>query len=72
MVKEKRKEKGLTQSKLAKNLGITKGYLSKLETHPDLCNPNVNLLLKLSKELDIHPVKIFLFFIKKKLPTDKS
>lgn len=72
MVKEKRKEKGLTQSKLAKNLGISKGYLSKLEKHPNICNPNINLILKLSKELDVHPVKIFLFFIKKKFPTDKS
>ena len=72
MLKEKRKEKGLTQSKLAKNLGITKGYLSKLENHPDLCNPNVNLLLKLAKELDLHHVKIFCFFIKEKLSNYKS
>jgi len=72
MIKEKRREKGLTQSKLAKNLGITKGYLSKLENHPDFCNPNVNLLLKLSKELEIHPIKIFLFFIKNRITTDKN
>lgn len=62
MLREKREEMNLTQSKLAKNLGISKGYLSKLEKHPSLCNPNVNLILKLSKELNLDPVKIFIFF----------
>lgn len=66
MIKEKRQEKRITQSKLAKNLGISKGYLSKLEKHPSLCNPNVNLILKLSKELTIDPVNIFLYFIREK------
>ncbi len=66
MIKETRQEKRITQSKLAKNLGISKGYLSKLEKHPSLCNPNINLILKLSKELTVDPVKVFLYFIEKK------
>lgn len=66
MIKEKRQEKMLTQAKLAKNLGISKSYLSKLEKHPLFCNPNINLILKLSKELDIDPAKIFLYFIEEK------
>ena len=72
MIKERREEKGLTQSKLAKRLGISKGYLSKLEKHPLICNPNVNLIIKLSKELNVHHVKIFLFFTKNKFPADKN
>jgi transcriptional regulator with XRE-family HTH domain len=72
MLREKRKEKGLTQSKLAKKIGISKGYLSKLEKYPHVCNPNVNFILKLSKELDVSPLKIFSFFIEKKLTTNKN
>ncbi|MCE5222036.1 MAG: helix-turn-helix transcriptional regulator [Clostridium sp.] len=72
MIKEKRKEKGLTQSKLAEKLGISKGYLSKLEKHPFICNPNVNLIIKLLKELEIHPIKIFIFFTKNKFCTYKN
>lgn len=72
MIKEKRKEKGLTQSKLAKRMGISKGYLSKLEKYPLTCNPNVNLIINLSKELEVHPVKIFMFFAKNKFSTDKN
>jgi len=69
MLKEKRKEKGLTQSQLAENLTISESYMSKLEKHPCLCNPSVNLILKLAKELDLTPVKIFLFFVEDKFPT---
>lgn len=66
MLRRKRNEKELTLTKLAKNLGISKGYLSKLEKHPQICNPNVNLILKLSKELEITPIEIFLYFIEYK------
>lgn len=69
MIKEKRKEKGLTQSQLAENLVISESYMSKLEKHPHLCNPSVNLILKLAKELDVTPVKIFLIFIEDKYPS---
>lgn len=67
MLKEKRNKFRLTQSKLAKKIGISKSYLSKLERHPAHCNPSVNLILKLSKELDLDPMEIFLYFIKDKL-----
>lgn len=67
MIKEKRKEKKITQSELAKKLGISKSYMSKLENHPFLCNPNVNLILKISKELTLDPMKVFLYFIKNKI-----
>lgn len=66
MLKDKRKEKKISQSKLAKKLGISESYLSKLEKHPSLCNPSVNLILKLSEELTLDPVKVFLYFIKEK------
>lgn len=67
MLKKQRIKKGLTQSQLAKGIGIkNKGYISKLETNPYLCNPSVNIILKLSKELDISPIEVFIYFIENK------
>ena len=62
MLKKKRIEKGLTQSELAKKIGISKSYLNKLENRK-YNNTTINVLLKLSKELDIFPIELFLFFI---------
>lgn len=70
MLKKKRIEKQLTALELAKKIGVTEGYISKLERHPELCNPTVNLILKLSKELKISPVKIFIYFIQDKKDQD--
>lgn len=62
MLKKKRIKKGLTQSKLAEKIGISKGYLNKLE-NGKYNNTTIQVILKLSKELEICPVKLFLFFI---------
>jgi len=62
MLKKRRIEKHLTQEELAEKIVKTKGYINKLENHPERCNPNVKLILKLSKELDIDPIEIFSFF----------
>lgn len=70
MLKKKRREKHLTQSELARKIGITESYVNKLEKHPQVCNPSVNLILKLSKELGVNPIEIFLFFIKNREDQD--
>jgi len=70
MLKKKRTMKNLTELELAKRIGITEGYISKLENHPAKCNPTINLILKLSRELKINPTKVFLFFIKDKIDQD--
>lgn len=67
MLKRKRKMIHLTELELAERIGVTEGYISKLENHPEKCNPTVNLILKLSRELNISPIKVFLFFIKDKV-----
>lgn len=66
ILKNKRREKGQTLSELAEKIGISEGYLSKLERHPIQCNPHIDLILKLSEELDEDPVKVFLYFTKNK------
>lgn len=61
MIKEKRKEKRLTQSELAEKIGKSAGYVNKLENRK-YTNVTIQIILKLSKELEICPVEIFLFF----------
>jgi transcriptional regulator with XRE-family HTH domain len=66
MLKKRRLIKHITELELANKLGVTEGYISKLENHPEKCNPTVNLILKLSYALKIKPERIFIFFIKDK------
>lgn len=50
-VKELRKEKGLTQAKLAELLEITQGYVNKIESNSK--NPSPTIIKKLSELLDV-------------------
>lgn len=63
MIKEKRLEKSLTQGQLAEKIGISESYMCRIEKYPHFCNPTINVILKISEELDIEPTKIFLYFI---------
>lgn len=71
MLKKKRLKKQMTELELAKKIHISEGHISKLENHPEMCNPGVKLILKLSKELSLNPVKVFLFFVKHIKDQDK-
>ncbi|MCS6110352.1 helix-turn-helix transcriptional regulator [Clostridium botulinum] len=71
MLKKKRIKKQMTELELAKKIGRSEGHVSKLETHPEKCNPGVRLILKLAKELSLNPVKVFLFFVKHIKDQDK-
>lgn len=57
-LQELRLDKGLTQEQASKILGITKEYLSMLETADR--NPSDNLKTKLAKLYKCEPVDIFL------------
>lgn len=61
MLKEKRRILGISQKELGERLGKSESYVSRLENKV-LDNPNVEIILKLSEELNLCPVKIFLFF----------
>jgi transcriptional regulator with XRE-family HTH domain len=63
MLRTKRVKKRLTQLELAEQIGVTESYISRMETHPESCNPNVTLILKISYALKTNPVKIFLYFV---------
>jgi len=54
-----RKEKGLKQGQLARELGISQTYLSQIER--DKKEPNLSLLKKIAKQLNI-PLPIIFFF----------
>ncbi|NFS94484.1 helix-turn-helix domain-containing protein, partial [Clostridium botulinum] len=64
MLKKKRIEMSLSIEELSKKLNIKEAYLNKLEDYPNMCDPDINLIIKLSKELKLNPVKVFVFFIK--------
>jgi len=60
VLKEKRLKKGLTLLNLAEKVGISEGYMSKLEKSK-ISNTTIQIILKISQELDICPVEVFLF-----------
>ncbi len=61
MLKQKRLEKGLTLSELAKKVGKSESYISRLERR-NFNNVTIKMCLKLSQELELPPVEVFLFF----------
>ncbi|MBN1042187.1 helix-turn-helix transcriptional regulator [Clostridium botulinum] len=63
MLKQKRKDKKITQEELALFLGVNKSTICRLEKHPEACNPNIKLILKLSQELEIEHLQIYLYFV---------
>ncbi|HID0817787.1 transcriptional regulator [Clostridium botulinum] len=63
MLKKARKTKGLSQKTLAKKLNITQSYLSRLESNSKYNkNITIGLIKKISIELELNPVDIFLYF----------
>lgn len=63
MLKNKRKKLGISQRKLAKRLNVDRSYLSKVE-NCRFNNVSVKFIGKISKELKLDPVEVFLFFYK--------
>lgn len=62
MIKNKRIKRGLNQSQFARKLKINKSYLSRLERKVKGYNPSLDLIIKISKELECCPIEIFIFF----------
>lgn len=63
MLKNRRKKLGIKQKELAKRLNVTQSYLSKIERE-HFSNVNVEFIGKISEELKLDPVDVFLFFYK--------
>ncbi len=63
MLKNKRLKLNLSIEELSRKLNIKEDYLRKLEDCPNTCDPDINLIIKLSKALKLNPVKVFLFFV---------
>lgn len=61
MLKYRRKKLGISQSELAKRLDVDRSYISKIENHK-FNNVSVEFIGKISKELKLNPVDVFLFF----------
>lgn len=61
MLKYRRKKLGISQSELAKRLDVDRSYISKIENRK-FNNVSIEFIRKLSKELKLNPIDVFLFF----------
>lgn len=61
MLKYSRKKLGISQAELAKRLNVDRSYISRIENRK-FDNVSVEFIRKISKELKLNPVNVFLFF----------
>lgn len=61
MLKTSRKNLGLSQEELAKKIGVKQCHVSKIE-NAKFNNVTIELIKKISDELRLNPVDVFLFF----------
>jgi transcriptional regulator with XRE-family HTH domain len=52
-----REQRGYTQEQLAEKLGITKGYISRVENNKE--RPNLEFLVKIADALGVHVKNLF-------------
>ncbi|MDU4726566.1 helix-turn-helix transcriptional regulator [Clostridium sp.] len=62
MLKHRRKKLGISQLELSKKLNVDRSYLSRIENRK-FSNVNMEFVRKISKELKLDPVDVFLFFL---------
>lgn len=67
MLKSARYNKKLTQKELAAKLNISQSYLCQLE-NKNRYNKNVtiDLIKRISKELELDPIEVFIYFLEQK------
>lgn len=63
MIRKYRKMKKISQKELSFRLDVSQSYISRLENYK-VNNVNIELIRSISKELEIDPVEVFLFFYK--------
>lgn len=63
MIRKYRKIKKISQKELSFRLDVSQSYISRLENYK-VNNVNIELIRSISKELEIDPVEVFLFFYK--------
>lgn len=56
---ELRKQKGLTQEKLAEKMGVSPKYLSSIERGKE--NPTLDMIIKLAQSMDVEIADLFTF-----------
>lgn len=67
MLKKARKNKNLTQMQLSEITGISQSHISKLEQNKFIHSPTIRQVIALSQALDIDPLKLAEYFIKKEI-----
>jgi len=62
MIKHLREKKGLTQSQLAKRIGLSTSHVNRMERKVIGYRASYSTIKLLAKELGICPIKVFVFF----------
>lgn len=65
MLKKLRKDKGFTQNDLGSLIGKDRSCISKLESESLPYNPSVEIIVKLSKALEVPRIEVFEYFAKR-------
>lgn len=73
MLKAAREKRGLTQTELGRLVGMSQGYISKLE-RTDLVpqSPSLTQILSLAKELHVCPIDLSNYFLSNLLSCSKN
>lgn len=58
MVKNLRREAGITQKELAEKVNLDHTYISKIENQNTPYSPSVRTIRKIARELEVHPIRL--------------
>lgn len=64
MLKERREKKKIRQYELAEKILRHETYISKIELHPEQCNPDVRTIIRIANALGLKRAKVFEYFAK--------
>lgn len=70
VLRELRESNNITQKELALRLNVDKSYISRLENHPEYCNPTLDIILGLSEYLKITHYSVLDYFIMSRKNSD--
>ncbi|MBB6716253.1 helix-turn-helix domain-containing protein [Clostridium gasigenes] len=67
MLKEARRRLRLSQKELAELSDVSQAYISKLELQKETCNPKLNQVIVIAKNLELNPRDLIVWLMEKEL-----
>jgi len=62
MLKERREKRKIRQFELAEKILRHESYISKIELHPEQCNPDIRTVIRIANALGLKRGKVFEYF----------